>query len=70
VVSWKDTKFEEVIIKRLPGLSNACYRVETSDKQCPVILYRKFECKIVNKNVEALIFRVASEQKIGPELLF
>lgn len=54
----------------MPGLSNACYRVETQDPQCPVILYRKFECKIVDKNIEALIFRVASEQNIGPRLLY
>ena len=51
-------------IKKMSGLSNACYRVELqSDVQLPpaqdsgsgdakqprVFLYRKFECEIVDK---------------------
>lgn len=52
----------------MAGLSNACYRVSSPGVQ--VILYRKFECKVIDKNVEALIFRIASEQELGPKLLF
>jgi hypothetical protein len=52
----------------MAGLSNACYRVAATDK--PTLLYRKFECLIIDKKVEALIFKVASEQGLGPKLLY
>jgi hypothetical protein len=54
----------------MSGLSNACYRVSTNDPSKPVILYRKFENQVINKIVEATIFKVASEQGLGPKLLF
>lgn len=67
IAAWKHVKFEDIKFQRMAGLSNACYKV-TSGELDP-LLYRKFECKIVDKNVEALIFEIASEQGIGPKLL-
>ena len=52
----------------MAGLSNACYRVSAPNK--PTVLYRRFECQIIEKKVEALIFRVASEQGLGPKLIY
>ena len=49
-------------------MSNACYRVETPGFEA--LLYRKFECQIVDRDVEAIIFRRASEQHLGPKLIF
>ena len=54
--------------KRMAGLSNACYRVAAPDVL--TLLYRKFECKIIDKKVEALIFKIASDQGLGPKLLY
>jgi hypothetical protein len=42
--SWKDVKIEQISTKRLPGLSNACYREDAPVNDQPVVLYRKFEC--------------------------
>ena len=55
-------------MRRLAGLSNAVYRVSAPGFQ--TLLYRKFECLVINKAVEALIFKLAAEQSIGPPLIF
>ena len=57
---------EQVEISRLNGLSNACYKVELKPEvqlpsddsdECPrVVLYRKFECEIIDKRVESTVF--------------
>ena len=65
----------------MSGLSNACYRVQLSDEvQLPelssdsqeprVILYRKFECEIINKQIETAIFKTMSDSGLGPKLIF
>ena len=56
----------------MAGLSNACYRVSV-EKPVVVpdaVLYKKFECKIINKDVEALIFKSMSDRGYGPRYIF
>ena len=60
----------------MSGLSNACYKVELKehvhlpDAEMPrVFLYRKFECEVVDKQVEATLFRCMSEAGLGPKLV-
>ena len=68
---------EQVEISQLNGLSNACYRVNLkSDVLLPPncqsprkLLYRKFECEVVDKQVEAALFRCMSEAGLGPLLI-
>ena len=50
------TSLEQTDIRKLSGLSNACYKVavkeevQLDDTEAPrVVLYRKFECQIVDK---------------------
>lgn len=45
----------------MPGLSNACYRVQAPVEDKSVVLYRKFECRVIDKNVEAVVFKTASK---------
>ena len=80
VAGWSDVVQapEHVEIKLLNGLSNACYRVCLKDDvhlppncQSPrKLLYRKFECEIIDKQVEAALFESMSEAGIGPRLIF
>lgn len=51
----------------MAGLSNICYQVCAPGKVS--ILYRSFTNAIANKEVEAVVFKVCSEQNIGPKLL-
>lgn len=76
--AWDQTMIGEhqVEIKRLNGLSNACYKVSLRDEvQLPDgsasrdILYRKFECEVVDKNMEAALFKSMAEAGIGPGLI-
>ena len=67
----------DIKISRLNGLSNACYRVELQDwvslsdtAEKRVFLYRKFECTVNNKEIEAIIFQNMSEKNLGPKLVF
>jgi len=79
VQGWSDAVQapEQVEIKLLNGLSNACYKVALKgDVQLPPncqsprkLLYRKFECEIVNKQVEATLFEEMSEAGLGPKLI-
>ena len=64
---------DQVNIKKLNGLSNAVYRVSLKDEveladssTSRVILYRKFECTVVDKNMEAKLFKCMSDAGIGP----
>ena len=76
VPGWSDAVQapEQVEISQLSGLSNACYRVALkSDVLLPPncqsprkLLYRKFECEIVDQQVEATLFRCMSEAGLGP----
>jgi thiamine kinase-like enzyme len=53
------------------GMSNACYRVfSIKNGALTPLLYRKFESKLCNKSVEAIIFKQASDRGIGPKLVF
>lgn len=67
---------EDLNIKRLNGLSNACYRVSIKDEVAPhltdnrTLLYRKFEQELTDKRIESAIFRTKSEDKTGPYLHF
>ena len=69
--SWKHTTLDQVNITRLAGLSNACYRVKHQDKELKLhtVLYRKFECLVVDKEIEAMIFKSMSDQNLGPKLI-
>ena len=59
----------------MSGLSNACYRVHIKDEtkaaiEPSTLLYRKFECEICDKKVEATVFKSMSDQSLGPKLHF
>ena len=61
----------------MSGLSNACYRVALNEdvqlegsEAARVYLYRKFECEIIDKRVEAAIFKCMSDADLGPKLIF
>jgi hypothetical protein len=56
----------------MSGLSNACYRVSVEKPVVkPVaILYKKFECPIIDKTVEALIFKHMSDRGYGPKYIY
>ena len=73
----KVTSIDQLSFTRMSGLSNACYRVQVVDKavlkevgEIDKLLYRKFECLIVDKQVESIIFQSMSEQNLGPKLYF
>jgi len=75
VSTWQQLNLtlDQVEIKRLSGLSNACYRVALkNNKICDpsVVLYRKFECQVIDKNLEAAIFKANSDAGLGPKLIF
>ena len=62
-------------VSKLSGLSNSCYRVKIEDKSLDgvepnVLLYRKFECDIIDKKMEATVFEVMSDIGNGPKLYF
>ena len=63
IESWKGVTSEQISITKLSGLSNSCYRVHVesdSAVQPMTLLYRKFECELVDKRVEATIFESMS----------
>ena len=70
--SWSEVTFEQARIKRMDGLSNACYRVSVEKPVVSpdAVLYKKFECKIINKDVEALIFKNMSDRGYGPKYIY
>lgn len=83
--SWKAavTSVEQLAIKRMSGLSNACFRVEltpqtveqlkAAGQQLPepaVLLYRRFEQELTDKRIEQAIFEAKSEDGTGPQLFF
>lgn len=75
VTSWAPVTLEQLNIKKMSGLSNACYRVHIEDEALKQIvpttlLYRKFECEIIDKKVESTIFKSMSDQGLGPLLHF
>ena len=76
IPSWsqKNLTLNQVDIKRLSGLSNACYRVSIKKEltfcEPKVVLYRKFECQVIDKNLEAAIFKANSDAGLGPKLIF
>ena len=75
IEGWKDLRLDQINIRRLAGMSNACYKVSIIDANCKVIepdavLYRKFLCEVIDKQVEATIFQSMSDQGLGPKLLF
>ena len=76
---WRQSvnSLDQVEILRLNGLSNACYRVKLndnvvlSDPDTPrVVIYRKYECDIIDLHIEKAIFRSMSDSGIGPKLFY
>ena len=64
VPSWAPIEsIDQLDIKKMSGLSNACYRVHIKDGgiEPATLLYRKFECEIVDKKVEGTIFQSMSD---------
>ena len=63
-------------IKRLSGLSNACFRVKIKDqvatnvKEPRTLLYRRFEQELTDRRIEEAIFKTKSEDGTGPKLYF
>ena len=49
----------------MSGLSNACYRVAVNEEveagEPRTLLYRKFECEIIDKQIEGAIFKAMSD---------
>lgn len=74
---WAHVTLDDISIKRLSGLSNACYKVTLNDNitienpETPrKVLYRKFENEIVDNKIEMLIFKKMSEKRFGPMFIF
>jgi hypothetical protein len=61
-----------VSFKKLSGLSNDCYRVESAHAAANpnVVFYRKFLTKTADRQMEAVIFKNASEKSGGPVCLY
>ncbi|CDW90830.1 choline ethanolamine kinase [Stylonychia lemnae] len=84
IPSWRNIITHEMVhLTRLSGLSNACYRVkispEVDDDNFQVemqglepqsLLYRVFECPIVDWDMENVLFKTLSDQGIGPKLYY
>ena len=84
IPSWRDCialNPDNIQLTRLSGLSNACYRVKIMSETGPnkdllsalepqMLLYRLFECAIVDWNMENEIFQSLSDQDLGPKLYF
>lgn len=67
VPDWKEIKIEDCEIKRMGGLSNVCCKVSAPGAQ--TILYRLIMNDLANADLERVIFRVASDEKVGPKFL-
>lgn len=84
IPSWKTIiSHEHLHLTRMSGLSNACYRVKISPNpdsddfkqdfenlEPQSLLYRVFECPIVDWDMENELFQSLSEQGIGPKLYY
>jgi hypothetical protein len=78
ISSWKThlNDQEDLEIKRLSGLSNACFRVQIKDtvaeeiKEPRTLLYRRFEQDLTDRRIEEAIFRAKSDDGTGPKLYF
>lgn len=75
--AWRSVSLSDVTIKRLSGLSNACYKVQLldtikiDDTEVPrKLLYRKFENEVIDKKIEELIFRSMAEKGFGPKFIY
>ena len=77
VPSWKAIQSpSDLEIKRLSGLSNACFRVHIPAgkfediKEPRTLLYRRFEQDLTDKRIEQGIFDIKSQNGTGPKLHF
>ena len=80
IPSWKQSlrSVEDLYIKRLSGLSNACFRVTIKDEiikntisvEPKTLLYRWFEQELTDKRIEQAIFETKSGDGTGPKLYF
>ena len=78
VPQWKQSleDQDDLIIKRLSGLSNACFRVKIKDdvalnvSEPRTLLYRRFEQELTDRRIEEAIFKAKSEDGTGPKLYF
>eukprot|EP00347_Sterkiella_histriomuscorum_P014696 403359899 len=84
IPTWRNIITQEHIhLTRLSGLSNACYKVKVSPNvddddfhfdfanlEPQSLLYRIFECPIVDWDMENELFQVLSDQGIGPKLYY
>ena len=70
VPSWQHLTVEKVDFTRLSGLSNACYKVQPIKSELQPLLYRKFECHEIDRNLEQVIFETLAKQGTGPPLIF
>lgn len=68
VPDWKDARDSDFAIRRMSGLSNACYRVQVTSGDS-VYLYRKFQNALIALDVEQTIFSIMGEQGLGPHCL-
>ena len=77
VPSWNAIQSpSDLEIKRLSGLSNACFRVHIPAgkfediKEPRTLLYRRFEQDLTDKRIEQGIFDIKSQNGTGPKLHF
>ena len=77
IPQWKETlvSVDELTIRRLSGLSNACFRVQIKEGikktlEPKTLLYRRFEQDLTDKRIEQAIFETKSEDGTGPKLYF
>jgi len=63
-------------VKRLNGNSNAVFRVKIKDGLHPqitenrLLLYRRYEQDIIDKQIEQAIFKAMSDLNLGPKMFF
>ena len=67
---------DDLIIRRLSGLSNACYKVtikpeiDSTQTVIKALLYRRFEQNLTDKRIETSIFKAKSDDGSGPKLFY
>ena len=65
---------DDIKFKRLNGNSNACFKVSIREGLYPeesktrALLYRKYEQKIIDKQIEQAIFNAMSLDGSGPKM--
>lgn len=66
IKEWEQLKAEHISIRRMSGMSNACFKVEVNDSNMEVgetrsVLFRIFECELTDTHIETALFNTLSD---------